>query len=194
MLKRPAALLASAALLATLAAGCNRGSDAKPKIEPRDAELDLKLTTVLRGDLEFDVTRTVRTKVIVMAPSESSSSSLLGVEPVDLIEAGDSKAKAGFALIPFRGDGRYEIRPGSAEDTVKEQEVAQRTGTPRERSSIRVEFWAPNREPESFLRRAEPCTAEIKDGGLRGRLHCPRITAEGTDPRRFSLELRWEPL
>lgn len=145
----------------------------------------------LRGDLEVTVPeQSVRMKVIVVDGRAGGTDPLFGVEPVDPIPVGDVNVKAGVALIPFLGDGTYEIKPGSPYDAAKSKDAAGQTGEKADKSSVRVEWWPTAQEPQEFLRRVKPCTVEVDDGGRKGRLLCPQLTQEGSD-KRFSLEFTW---
>jgi hypothetical protein len=83
----------------------------------------------------------------------------------------------------------YTIPPGVPRDAL---ENPGSSGTPQPKSSIRVEWWANAEEGFEYVRRVKPCTVEVKDDGMEGRLQCPEVTHEAPGGKRFSLDFRWE--
>lgn len=189
MLKRTLAALA--VIVGMTGGACSPGNDASDDVETQE-ERPMKLTVELRGDLEVTVKpRVITTKVLVVQSSDPALAQyqVLGIESVDPITEGPVKVKPGFAIVPFHGDGKYTIAEGSPQDVANEQLDPQKT---RDQSSVRVEWWAADREPEYYLRREKPCTVEVEDDGLKGRLRCLQMTQEGSGGRRFSIDFRWE--
>lgn len=191
--RKPSSLLLVVVLVLTSGA-CVRKGKAEAEIEERNEEVPLEVSVTLRGDLEVTVRRRVAaTRILAQLGDDvPAEQRVLGVEVVEPIIEGPVRVKPGVALVPYRGEGRYTIPVGSPYDAAKEEAEAQRTGKPRNRSSVKVEWWPADREPEFYLRREKPCTVEIEDSGLRGSVRCPQMTQEGSGDRRFSLDFRWE--
>lgn len=186
-------LVAVLVSVALVGASCARGK-AEADIQERNEDIPMVVSVALKGDLAVKVTkRKVLTKMIVVTGDDVSvAQRVLGVEVVDPIAEGPVKVKPGVAIVAYRGDGRYTIPVGSPYDAVKAEEEAKRTGKPRNRSSVKVEWWPADREPEFYLRREKPCTVKVDDGGMKGSVRCPQMTQEGSGDRRFSLEFSWE--
>lgn len=197
MLKRADVLKRATVGLVALAVatgtGCRQGGSSDGGVETRQDERPMKLTLEMRGDLDVTIKeRIVETKVVVVRVSDRSLDrfQVLGIEPVDPMGEAGIRVKPGFAVVPFRGDGRYTIGAGSPYDAVTGGQDAQ-AAEKSDQSSVRVEWWRSDQETDVYLRREEHCTVDVEDDGMKGRLRCPRITQEGSD-KRFSVDFRWE--
>lgn len=194
MLTRRHARRLGALLSLVVMAACASGGGGGDANVSRSDELDIEWTVRLRGGLDLTVEKqVVKSKFVIVRTTDKKREydQALGMEPLEPIRVGGASFKPGFVINPFKGNGSYEIQAGSPFDAPKQE--AENPGQRRSRSSVSVE-WYPTGDPtgESFvyLRRAEPCTAKVEDGGNRGRLFCPVHTGEQQD-KKFSLEFAW---
>jgi hypothetical protein len=178
-------------VLVSVGGACAKGKGADDD-GLQNQEIPMKLTVQMRGEREVTITdRTVPMRVVTVEGVGSTLQPLFAIQPVDLVEEAGIKVQPGFSITPFKGDGRYTIDPGVPRDDLQGGgDGATPGGTPK--SGVRVEWWPPGGEPYEYVRRAQPCTAEIKDHGMKGRLQCPDITHEVAGGPHFSLDLRWE--
>lgn len=175
------------AVVVLVGGGCGSDDDAKPTTDPTM----MKLSVELQGDLAVSIKDRVVSTTVIVPEDDDSTSKILGVQPIEPIAEGPIRVMPGFALNPFRGDGRYTIEAGAPEDAAKAGATGD-TKKPGERSSVRVNWWSPDiSEGEYYQRREKPCTVEVEDDGRKGRLRCPQMTQDGSD-KRFSLDFRWE--
>lgn len=183
---RVAAVLVS---LAVSTSGC--GSSKARAVQTRSEEIPVEWTIELKGDRNLKVTQVAKSRFVVVRTNDKKRShqDVFGSEPIDALMAGSVGVRAGFAINPFRGDGKYTIQPGSPHDAIAEDEKAKEAGRPRSRSSIQVEWWAPE-DTFQYLRRAAPCKAEVKGNTTRGEVFCPDVTHDGVKEH-FSIRMKW---
>ncbi len=192
-------LRASAWLLLAVVIGSACGESARStdvSDETRVEPLPVNITLRLRGDLNLTMeNRVVQSTYALVRRSakDQRNEQIIGVEFVEPTEVGGNLLKAGFAISPFEGDKKYTVKAGSPSDAPKEEEEAQRTGTPRSRSSMKVEWWPTTDvkgDTQLFWRRLEPCKATAEDNARRGRFYCPAVSDEGRT-KQFSFEFIW---
>lgn len=183
------ALLASLAAVAVLAGTACTSGGAGTSEESISEETPMKISFTMRGEREITVTeRTVNTKFIRRAEGDGVVA-LFGVQPVEPVVEADIAVTPGFAIKPYKGDGRYTIEPGTPREDL---ENSQKKGSSGASSSVRVEWWPVGGEPYEYVRRAKPCTVQVENDGTKGRLQCPDLTHEAPGGPHFSLDFRWE--
>lgn len=186
--KRARAAL-SVAVAAVLLAGACGGDSASDDTAIQEA-VPMKVWVRMEGDLRVRIEgRTVPTRVVRLEGAGEAVPPTFGVQPADLIQEGDVRVQPGVSVIPYRGNGLYTIEPGVPRDAL---EGAGDSGAPTHRSSVRVEWWKVDGEPFEYVRRAKPCTVDVEDNGMKGRLRCPDLTHEAPGGPHFSLDFRWE--
>lgn len=183
--------------LALLASGCREGNAGADVDVERIEQIPVQLTVKLRGDVNVTLDKQVVKSTFVvrrLKDKEQFQNQVMGVEAFEPVAVANMLIKPGFSVVPFTGDGKYTFKPGSPHDAVKEEEEAKRTGKPRQRSSVKVEWWPTsdiNGPTELFLRRLEPCKATVQDDATRGRVFCPVVTDEQRT-KKFSFEFVWD--
>ena len=155
----------------------------------------VQLSITMKGGLDVVFADTVSSHFVVQRTTSKSADEqngqVVGTEPVNPIRYGRSAFVAGVSILPYTGDGEYTISIGSPHDLVKQAQAGGSGVTAQ--SSIKVDWWGTGDvtiDPETFMRRAQPCTAVVTDKGTRGMLRCPDVTNEAQD-KHFSLELSW---
>lgn len=186
---RPRAVRSTLLAVVLLAGACGGGDSADGDSGIQES-VPLKVWVTMKGDLQVDIDgRVVPSRLVKLDGAGGVVPPTFGVQPADMIQEGSVRVLPGFSLIPFRGNGLYTIDPGVPRDAL---ENAGDSGSATPGSSVRVEWWAEGGEPNEYVRRAEPCTVEVRDGGGKGRLQCPDLTHEASGGPHFSLDFRWE--
>lgn len=188
---KPSAVVVLLLSLLVPAAGCGVGGTEAEEIN-RIEEVPVELSMKFRGDLDLTLTERITSRFIVRRTNdkERQKFQVLGVEPAEPVRAGNARFLAGVAVVPYQGDGEYTIPVGSPFDAA----AAQEGQSSSVQSSIKVEWWPTGdleSEPERYMRRAKPCTVEVRENGTEGVLRCPDVTNEARD-KHFSFELRWK--
>lgn len=189
----------TAACLALVAGASLLGACARPRPEPktfqRTETVPVTLSIELGGDLAGRAeTQTVEAQVVTLDSNdpELERNLIYGLEPVAPVRVGGATVVAGFAVLPYRGPGRYTIDAGSIHDIAAAAQRSEEEAAKLDRSSVKV-LWQPDaavQEVYDYYRREEPCRVTVAKGGTTGELDCPRLTNEARD-KRFSLKMRW---
>lgn len=194
---------ATAVLVAVALPGVACTQDAGGSVKASNVEvtrvetIPVELTVKLRGDINLTMTKRILKSTFIVRQTkdkEQANNQVMGVENIDPVEVDGMLIKAGVSVVPFQGDGKYKFNPGSPSDAVKEEEEAQKTGKPRKRSSMKVEWWSTKDitgPTELFWRRVEECNATVEQDATRGRVVCPVVTNENRS-KKFSFELSWD--
>lgn len=191
--------LAFVALVSSAGCGIGRGAgsgDDGTEVE-RIEQIPVELSVKLRGDINATLSKRVLKSTFVVRRTKDetlANDQVMGVETVDPVAVDGMLIKTGIAVVPFKGDGKYTMKAGSPSDALKEEEESKRTGKPRQRSSVKVEWWRGTdiKGPtELFWRREKECKATVRDEGTRGHVVCPVVTDEART-KKFSFEFSWD--
>lgn len=190
-----AVILAGVSLATTACGGGDAGAAGKEIT--RLEEIPVELTVKMRGDINLTIDKQVITSTFVVRrvkDNEQADQQIVGVETLEPVAVDNMLVIVGGSIVPYKGDGKYTIEPGSIFDAAKEAEAAAKAGKKRQRSSVKVEWWPGSDiagETVLFLRREKACKATISEEGTRGRIVCPVVTDEARS-KRFSLDLAWD--
>jgi hypothetical protein len=192
MLKRSTSLLLLSLLIVP---ACGRSDASAPEMD-RNETVPVRLEITMKGDVNLAFRKTVKSYFVARRIKNKETgemaSAIVGTQPVEPVKDGGSAFLAGVAIIPFAGNGKYTIPVGSPLETMEKAKAA--GIQPESTSSIQIDWWPTGAietaAPETYNRRAKPCSVVIEKLGARGIVECPDVTDESRQ-KHFSFSFRW---
>lgn len=182
---RLTAALALATIVLSSLQGC--GGDSGGDVATADlASAEGVVSTLLEGTLELEVSGAVEASwsgatpirvVTVVGGGAPENSWFLSVGLEEPVETGEWKVRPAFDLVPYSGNGTYDVTPdGKAIHRDPEKDVTKggELTVPLKGGAFLVAAEGVG-EPVNFNEVRQPCVFEIRERGLEGSVECADV-------------------